>query len=86
MQARKHIVAARPDPVAGLSRGWTMPLEGARRAAIGLLTLPFDTARVRYGAAVELGLVHRSMLAGAAFERDLAAWEHFTLGAWARRV
>lgn len=71
---------------AGPAWPWSLPLGGARRAAAGMLTLPFDAARGQYGAAVELGLVQRSMLAGAAFERALGAWERLSLGALARRV
>ncbi len=49
-------------------------------------TLPFDMAREQYAQAVRLGLVQRSMLAWARFERQLDLMEKMTLGPWARSV
>jgi len=48
--------------------------------------LPFDLARQQYAAAVQVGLIKRSMLAWAKFERDIDLLEKLTLGPWARRV
>lgn len=58
--------------------GW--PLVTQTRA------LPFDTARSLYARAVQAGLIERSLLANAEFERALGALERLTLGPWARRV
>jgi hypothetical protein len=62
------------------------PLQAVQRATSNLLTLPFDALRYQYGAAVSLGLVERSMLAGRDFERSVRALEHLSLGVLARRV
>lgn len=48
--------------------------------------LPFDMAREQYAKAVQLGLIERSMIAWAKFERQLDLLEKMTLGPWARRV
>lgn len=48
--------------------------------------LPFDMAREQYAKAVQLGLIQRSMLAWAKFERRIDLLEKMTLGPWARRV
>ncbi len=50
------------------------------------LALPFDIARSQYARAVHAGLIERSLLANAEFERKLGALERFALGPWARRV
>jgi len=50
-----------------------------------VLALPFDMAREQYAKSVRAGLVERSLLASARFERTLRAWETITLGAMARR-
>ena len=50
-----------------------------------VLALPFDMAREQYAKSVRAGLVERSLLASARFERTLRAWETLTLGAMARR-
>lgn len=51
-----------------------------------LLGLPFDLVRHQYAHAVRAGLIERSMLAWATFERTVSALEKLTLGPWARRV
>ncbi|MDD2917938.1 hypothetical protein [Rhodoferax sp.] len=48
--------------------------------------LPFDMAREQYAKAVQMGLIQRSMLAWAKFERQIDMLEKITLGPWARRV
>ncbi|MCM2295068.1 hypothetical protein [Rhodoferax sp.] len=48
--------------------------------------LPFDMAREQYAKAVQVGLIERSMLRWARFERQLDLLEKLTLGPWARRV
>jgi hypothetical protein len=48
--------------------------------------LPFDMAREQYAKAVQVGLIERSMLRWAKFERQLDLLEKVTLGPWARRV
>ena len=55
-------------------------------AAKALLRTPFDAMREQYAAAVRAGLVERSLLASARFERKLGALERTALGLWARRV
>jgi hypothetical protein len=56
------------------------------RTARLIQCLPFDMAREQYGVAVQLGLLQRSMLAWARFERRIDRLEKATLGPWARRV
>jgi hypothetical protein len=50
-----------------------------------VLALPFDVAREQYAKSVRAGLVERSLLASARFERTLSALETLTLGVMARR-
>jgi hypothetical protein len=70
------------DPAAALP-----PLMG-RMARVGsdFLALPFDMAREQYAKSVRAGLVERSLLASARFERSLRALENLTLGCMARRT
>lgn len=64
-----------------------LPVAMAEMARVGseVLSLPFDMAREQYAKSVRAGLVERSMIASARFERALSAVELFTLGAMARR-
>jgi hypothetical protein len=55
-------------------------------AAKTLLRVPFDAMREHYASAVRAGLIERSQIASASFERKLVALERATLGPWARRV
>lgn len=55
-------------------------------AAKTLLRVPFDAMREHYASAVRAGLIERSQIASANFERKLVALERATLGPWARRV
>ena len=55
------------------------------RLSCDVLALPFDVAREQYAKSVRAGLVERSMIASARFERWLSALERLTLGAMARR-
>lgn len=48
--------------------------------------LPFDMARENYAKAVQVGLIKRSLLHWAKFERHIDLLEKMTLGPWARRV
>lgn len=57
-----------------------------KRTARLMQYLPFDMAREHYGIAVQMGLLQRSMLAWAKFERHMDRLEKATLGPWARRV
>ena len=50
------------------------------------LTTGFDVARAQYAAGVQAGLIERSLLASAAFERKLGLLERWLLGPWARAV
>jgi hypothetical protein len=48
--------------------------------------LPFDMAREQYAKAVQFGLIERSLLGWAKFERQIDLLEKMILGPWARRV
>ena len=50
------------------------------------LTWPFDLARAQHAAGVQAGLLQRSLLASAEFERRLGQLERLALGPLARRV
>jgi non-canonical (house-cleaning) NTP pyrophosphatase len=50
------------------------------------LAWPFDTMRDQYANAVRAGLVERSLIAAAQFERKVAVLEQSLLGACARHV
>ena len=49
-----------------------------------LLRVPFDAMREQYASAVRAGLIERSLLASARFERKLGELERVALGPWAR--
>lgn len=51
-----------------------------------LMSLPFDNARAQYAHAVRTGLLARSLLASARFERSVDALERLTYGPFARPV
>jgi hypothetical protein len=55
------------------------------RVGSDYLALPFDMAREQYAKSVRAGLVERSLIASARFERALSAMEYLTLGFMARR-
>ncbi|MDE2255986.1 MAG: hypothetical protein KGL42_17195 [Betaproteobacteria bacterium] len=63
--------------------GDSSPLASAAKA---LLRVPFDAMREQYASAVRAGLIERSLLDSAGFERKLGMLERATLGPWARRV
>ena len=52
----------------------------------GLMSLPFDNARAQYALAVRAGLLARSLLASARFERSVDTLERLAYGPFARRV
>jgi hypothetical protein len=54
--------------------------------ATASLTWPFDLARAQHAAGVQCGLLQRSLLASADFERRLGQLERLALGPLARRV
>jgi hypothetical protein len=58
-------------------------LEMARLSS-DCLALPFDVAREQYAKSVRAGLVERSLIASARFERTLSAMEGLALGVMAR--
>ena len=72
-----------PSSMASAQLSDCAPLVSAARS---LLRTPFDAMREHYAAAVRAGLIERSLLASARFERKLGALEHAALGPWARRV
>jgi hypothetical protein len=55
------------------------------RLSSDCLALPFDMAREQYAKSVRAGLIERSLIASARFERTLNALEQLTLGFMARR-
>jgi len=71
----------RPSPDA--ASGFASALWDWRAAAAAA---PFDLARSEYAAGVQCGVIERSMLASAAFERGLDALERLTFGPFARAV
>jgi len=64
----------------------TLPSTSFKNTMALLQSLPFDMAREQYAKAVQVGLIERSMLRWAKFERQLDLLEKMTLGPWARRV
>ncbi len=56
------------------------------QASARMLGLPFDAARQSYACAVRSGLIERSLIGWARFERELSALETLTLGPLARHV
>lgn len=56
------------------------------KTAALMQVLPFDMAREHYAKAVQFGLIKRSLLGWAKFERQIDLLEKMTLGPWARRV
>ena len=58
----------------------------AAQVGLGILRLPFDSARAQYARGVQVGLIERSILASRDFECALGALERLTLGPLARRV
>ena len=60
--------------------------DGPRAALRALAPLPFDALRFAYAAAVQSGLLRRSMLASRDVELQLNALEKFFLGPFARTV
>ena len=61
------------------------PMADMARVNREFLALPFDMAREQYAKSVRAGLVERSLIASARFERALSALELLTLGFLARR-
>ena len=66
----------------------SVPAVLAPMARVGsdFLALPFDVAREQYAKSVRAGLVERSLIASARFERTLHALEQLALGGMARRT
>jgi len=60
--------------------------EAARVWQASGLAAGFDLARAQYAAGVQAGVIERSLLASAAFERRLDMLEQLTMGSWARTV
>lgn len=68
----------------GLTQSLSKTASAWVQATTLMLCLPFDVARHQYAMAQRLGLIERSLLAWAQFERALVAMECWTLGPWAR--
>ena len=64
----------------------TRPSTSFKSTMALLQSLPFDMAREQYAKAVQVGLIERSMLRWAKFERQLDLMEKMILGPLARRV
>jgi len=62
------------------------PVPVMARASRAVLNLPFDALRAQYACAVCAGLIERSLLGAAHFERGLAALERLSYGPFARSV
>ncbi len=62
------------------------PAYATRNWAAASLSWPFDLARAQHAAGVQCGLLQRSLLASADFERRLGQLERLALGPLARRV
>lgn len=63
------------------------PADGASLladAGKALARFPFDALREHHAGAVRAGIVERSLIASARFERKLGALERSVLGPWAR--
>jgi hypothetical protein len=69
-----------------LPKDLTAAVDGFRHAVKLAQALPFDMAREQYAKAVQAGLIRRSMLDWAKFERHMHLMEQVTLGPLARRV
>jgi hypothetical protein len=74
-------LVASPSPDA--ASGFVVAVRDWRASAAAA---PFDLARSEYAAGVQCGVIERSMLASAAFERSLGALERLALGPFARTV
>jgi hypothetical protein len=81
--ALRKLSALVVQPAPDAASGFAWALWDWRCAAA---TAPFDLARAEYAAAVQCGVIERSILASAAFERGLAALERLTLGPLARPI
>ena len=80
-QRRVLALAAQPSPDAVADLAEVVRVLPANGIAVTL-----DLARAQYAGAVQAGLIERSLLASAAFERQLGLLERLTLGPWARTV
>lgn len=72
---------ASPDVV--VMEGWANLVQTVYQQG---LRWPFDLLRQQYAAAVEAGLIERSLIAASRFERKTAALEKALLGLHARRL
>ena len=80
---RRSVVALASQPTAPNTARWA---EAAWLWQASAATVAFDLARNQYAAGVQAGLIERSLLASAAFERRLGLLERLTLGPLARSV
>jgi hypothetical protein len=62
------------------------PEDAAPLSWSAALAWPFDLVRAQHAAGVQSGLIERSLIASAAFERRLGLLERLTLGPLARKV
>jgi hypothetical protein len=70
-------------PTPDAASGFALALWDLRSTAAAA---PFDLVRSEYAVGVQCGVIERSILASAAFERGLGAFERLTLGPFARSV
>ena len=70
-------------PTPDAASGFALALWDWRSTATAV---PFDLVRCEYAAGVQCGIIQRSILASAAVERGLGAFERLTLGPFARSV
>ena len=71
-------------PVMQSTSGISPTIVEMARVGSDYMALPFDMAREQYAKSVRAGLVERSLIASARFERALSALEQVTLGFMAR--
>ncbi len=71
--------------IGGIGPPYLASLARAREATQSCMCAPFDAMRAQYAGAVQAGLVPRSLLASAQFERSLDSLEKLCLGPLARR-
>jgi len=81
--ALRRLSALAEHPTPDAASGFAWALWDWRSAASAA---PFDLGRADYAAAVQCGVIKRSITASAAIERGLGALERLTFGPFARAV
>jgi hypothetical protein len=71
--------------LASVAAAWTLAVRAGLRMVSGALASPYDGMRCTHAVMVQAGIVPRSLMASAAFERAMVAAEAMALGLMARR-